>query len=113
MKTHIGHIFLYILITLLGFSLLLYPFLNPSIDQNNPTHPSSPLRTPVWVAFLLGLCLLVMLYEVQGQATNVKVTALLGVLVAINATLRFVENAIPGPGGFSPIFFLIILTTHQ
>jgi energy-coupling factor transport system substrate-specific component len=35
--------------------------------------------------------------------------AFLGVLIAINAAIRFLENAIPGPAGFSPTFFLIIL----
>jgi energy-coupling factor transport system substrate-specific component len=35
--------------------------------------------------------------------------ALLGILVALNSVLRYLEVAIPGPGGFSPIFFLIIL----
>jgi energy-coupling factor transport system substrate-specific component len=34
----------------------------------------------------------------------------LGVLVALNAVLRFIEVAIPGPGGFTPIFFLILTT---
>jgi energy-coupling factor transport system substrate-specific component len=38
--------------------------------------------------------------------------ALLGVLVGLNAVLSFLETAIPGPGGFSPIFFLIILAAH-
>ena len=43
---------------------------------------------------------------------DAKFVALLGVLVAINATLRFVETVIPGPAGFSPIFVLIILTGY-
>ncbi|MEA3327184.1 MAG: ECF transporter S component [Chloroflexota bacterium] len=38
--------------------------------------------------------------------------AFLGVLIAINAGVRFLENAISGPAGFSPIFFLIILTGY-
>ena len=32
--------------------------------------------------------------------------------MSINAALRFLEVAIPGPGGFSPIFFLIVLTGY-
>jgi energy-coupling factor transport system substrate-specific component len=43
---------------------------------------------------------------------SAKFVALLGVLVSINAVLRFAETGIPGPGGFSPIFFLIILTGY-
>ena len=33
-------------------------------------------------------------------------------LVAVNATLRFLEVALPGPGGFSPIFPLIVLAGY-
>jgi energy-coupling factor transport system substrate-specific component len=33
-------------------------------------------------------------------------------LVSMNAILRFAEVAMPGPGGFSPIFFLIVLTGY-
>ena len=64
------------------------------------------------MTFLLGLCLLVILNEAQGQMKNTKLIALLGILVAINSALRFIETAIPGPGGFSPIFFLIILVGY-
>jgi energy-coupling factor transport system substrate-specific component len=32
--------------------------------------------------------------------------------VAVNAVLRFAEVAVPGPGGFSPIFVLIILAAY-
>lgn len=103
---------LYILIALAGFILLLYPFLLPSIIQGNSSDLSGVIKTPILIVFLLSLCLLAMLYEVQGQVMSTKVVALLGVLVAINATLRFVENAIPGPGGFSPVFFLIIMTGY-
>src|SRR4030043_15203 len=64
---------------------------------------------------LLSLCLLVLLFEVQGQGSarpTAMVIALLGVLVAINSALRFIETAVPGPGGFTPIFFLIILVGY-
>ena len=53
-----------------------------------------------------------LLLEVQREAVGAKSIALLGVLVAINATLRFAEVAVPGPGGFSPIFPLIILSGY-
>jgi energy-coupling factor transport system substrate-specific component len=60
------------------------------------------------VTVLVGICFVVLLLEVQREAVGAKSIALLGVLVAINATLRFAEVAVPGPGGFSPIFPLII-----
>jgi energy-coupling factor transport system substrate-specific component len=60
-------------------------------------------------ALLVTLCLGVLLVEVQGQSANANTVAVLGLLVAIAATLRFIEVGIPGPGGFSPIFAPIIL----
>ena len=39
------------------------------------------------------------LLEVQTEGMSAKTVALLGVLVAINATLRFLDVVLPGPGG--------------
>lgn len=64
------------------------------------------------MTLLLGLCLSVLLIEAQGPLMNTKLIALLGVLVAINSALRFIETVLPGPGGFTPIFFLIILVGY-
>jgi energy-coupling factor transport system substrate-specific component len=58
---------------------------------------------------LIGISLLALLLEVQGQTANAKIIAALGVLVAITSVLRLVETAIPGIGGFSPVFVPIIL----
>lgn len=55
---------------------------------------------------------MVILFEAQQGASSALFIALAGVLVAVNSVLRFVEVAIPGPGGFSPIFFLIILSGY-
>ena len=57
---------------------------------------------------LVGLSLIALLVELQGQAISAKTVALLGVMVAITSVLRFVEVAVPMPGGFSPIFAPII-----
>ncbi len=61
---------------------------------------------------LLLICLGVLLTEVQGHAINAKVVAALGVLVAVTSVLRLLETAVPGPGGFSPIFVPIILAGY-
>lgn len=93
-----------------GLLALLYPFFLPSLAEMGSGSMRSS-ETPFLMTLLLGLCLLVLLYEVQGQGSarpTATVIALLGVLVAINSALRFIETAVPGPGGFSPIFFLII-----
>ena len=107
MKARLLSAVLYLAASGLGALTFLYPFFSPTgldgIEQ---------ARTSLTFTLLLVVCLLVLLYEVQRQAANTRLIALLGVLVAINAVLRFVEVAIPGPGGFSPIFFLILLTGY-
>ncbi len=102
----------YTLSTLLGLSALFYPFLRPALMQQTSETMARSGETPLMLSLLLTLCLLALIFEVQGQATNNRLIALLGVLVAINSVLRFIEVSIPGPGGFSPIFFLIILTGY-
>ena len=101
----------YALSLALGVVALLYPFLlsaRPAATAETARAGDSPLLLLV----LMGLCFAALLVEVQGQAASAKQIALLGVLVAINSVLRFVEVGIPGPGGFSPIFVLIILTGY-
>mgnify|MGYP005853923199 CR=1 FL=1 len=96
----------------LGLAVLLSPFLAAALVQGreNPTGWSG--GSPGMLILLLSLALLILLYEVQSGLVNAKLVALLGVLTAMNAALRFIEVAIPGPGGFTPIFFLIILTGY-
>ncbi len=93
------------LVTLLATSLGLLALLTPFL---RPVRPLPALL----LSALTGLALLALLLEAQDEAAGAKFVALLGVLVAINSVLRFVETALPGPGGFSPIFFLIILTGY-
>jgi energy-coupling factor transport system substrate-specific component len=94
----------------LGVLTFIYPFILPGTVGAQSTSTAHASETPLLYLLLLTLCLCVLLYEVQGEAVKSRQVALLGVLVAINSVLRFVDIAIPGPGGFSPIFFLIILT---
>lgn len=98
--------------TLLGLSALFYPFLLPSLITPTQNYQARTGEMPWLITVLLILCLLAIVFEVQSQASNNRLIALLGVLVSINAVLRFVEVSIPGPGGFTPIFFLIILTGY-
>ena len=103
---------IYLICSLVGIVSLLYPFFLPHISINSPSIQQRSADMPLMLTLLLSLALLVLVYEVQGQAMSTKLIALLGVLVAINAALRFLDVAIPIPGGFSPIFFLIILTGY-
>jgi energy-coupling factor transport system substrate-specific component len=101
----------YVLSMAIGVVALLYPFL--VLSSPNPAMGQAHGRdAPLLLTVLVGLCFTVLLLEVQDQTVDAKFVALLGILVSINAVLRFAEVAIPGPGGFSPIFPLIILTGH-
>ncbi|MGB8215445.1 MAG: ECF transporter S component [Anaerolineales bacterium] len=94
----------------LGGLTFIYPFILPGAVGTQTIDTAHANETPLLYVLLLSLCLCVLLFEVQGEAVKSRQVALLGVLVAINSVLRFIDIAIPGPGGFSPIFFLIILT---
>ncbi len=100
---------IYGLTTLLGLMAFLYPFWLPTLAQGSGMGLAHSTDAPLMMTLLVGLCFAVLLLEVQGNGMSAKVLALLGILVAMNSVLRFAEAAIPGPGGFSPIFLLIVL----
>ena len=102
---------------LMGLIALLYPLVAPALVNavnhgqtlaNGPGSSSYALMTMA----LIGISLVALLLEVQGQTANAKIIAALGVLVAITSVLRFIETAVPGIGGFSPIFVPIILAGY-
>jgi energy-coupling factor transport system substrate-specific component len=103
---------IYAVTMFIGIISFLYPFLLPAVIQKTPIGEARSNETPFMLTLLLILCIMVLIYEVQGAAINTKLIALLGILVAINSTLRFIEVAIPAPAGFTPIFTLIILTGY-
>ena len=103
----------YLLSGHIGVAAFLYPFLRfDSQASENELFLIRSTDAPILTLLLLVICLGVLLLEVQGQAVSAKMIAALGVLVAATATLRFVEVAIPGPGGFSPVFVPVILAGY-
>jgi energy-coupling factor transport system substrate-specific component len=101
---------LLLIVSLLGVASFLYPFFLPALAGVG----SRPARGGIEVSLAftaLGLaCLLVILLDLQRQAGiggqgASKLVALLGILVAIDATMRLV----PALLGASPIFLLILL----
>lgn len=110
--TNLISVLIYSLTTIIGLLAFTYPLLFPALNQLSNNLVPRTAELPAMMTLLLGICLIVLLYEVQGQSVDAKLLALLGLLVSINAALRFLEIAIPGPGGFSPIFFLIVLTGY-
>jgi len=113
MKSRLLSIAIYLAAGASGLLALLYPFFQPT-QQAGQAAPGQMRagEMPTMMTLLLGLCVVVLLAEAQGQALSTRLVALLGVLVALNSALRFLETAIPGPGGFSPMFFLIILVGY-
>jgi energy-coupling factor transport system substrate-specific component len=103
---------IYFIGSAVGVLAFIYPFFLPKMVRNTSIGSARLVEMPLLLTVLLGLSLLLLLFEMQGKAVDTKLVALLGVLIAINTALRFIEIAIPGPGGFSLIFFLIILTGY-
>ncbi len=94
--------YLYGLGSLLGLGALLAPLVLPLTSTT----------ATAGVTLAVSLILLALVSEAQELLASPQTLALLAMLTAVNASLRFIENAIPGPGGFSPVFFLIILTGY-
>ena len=92
------------LATGIGTAAFLYPFF---VAPRQSGHGMNAHAQDAPLTFLLavGLCLVVVIVNLETRQMNSKVVAVLGVLVAINSVLRLV----PGPLGFSAIFFLPIL----
>lgn len=108
---------IYILATIAGLVAFTYPLFLSVVREVDPFGTGAANAEPIGgTAFLTMLLLLIalgaLLIEVQGQAVNAKVLAAMGLLVAIASVLRFLETAIPGPGGFSPVFVPIILAGY-
>jgi energy-coupling factor transport system substrate-specific component len=95
----------------IGVLAFLYPFFVPVTTRaaHGMAHSQD---APLVTAALVGLSVIALIVELQGQAISAKTVAMLGVLVAITSVLRFIEVAIPMPGGFSPIFAPIILAGY-
>jgi energy-coupling factor transport system substrate-specific component len=108
-KPHFSKYLVNLTVTSLGILSLLAPFLFE--QARNPGYSNTSF--PLTVSLILILCILLILFDVQSSLLDSKMIAFLGVLIAINAGVRFLENAIPGPAGFSPTFFLIILVGYS
>ena len=102
---------IYALSTAIGVLAFVYPFVLDARATGSLGVAHSQ-DAPLVTAALVGLSLVALLVELQGQAISAKTVAMLGVLVAITSVLRFVEVAVPMPGGFSPVFVPIILAGY-
>lgn len=90
--------------TIVGLLGFLWPFLLPVAVRSGDADGGR--AAPFLLAIVTGLCLLAMLAQLgNGAVRPARVVALLGVLVAVNASLRLV----PAFLGASPVFVLIVL----
>lgn len=90
--------------SLIGLIGYLWPFLVPVAALGGTD--TAARTAPFLLALVTGLCLLAILSELgAGDVRPARIVALLGVLVAINATLRLLPTFL----GASPVFLLIIL----
>lgn len=105
-------VLLIVVSSLLGVYSFIYPFFTPNFQQSASPAGIRAAESPLIFVLVLGMCVLALLFEAQQGASSARLVALAGVLLAVNSVLRFIEVAIPGPGGFSPIFFLIILSGY-
>ncbi len=92
----------------LGMWAFLFPFFIPPEPQSGSPASASMAHAadaPLIFILLLGLCLVVIVANLETGRMDARLVAVLGVLTGANAVLRLV----PGPLGFSAVFFLPIL----
>jgi len=92
------------LATTLGVVAFLYPFVLPH-DASSHSFMAHSADAPLIFLVLLLLCVVVIISSLETGQMNSKIIAVLGILVAINTTLRL----IPGPAGFTAMLFIPIL----
>lgn len=103
-------VFILVFINLVGIAAFMTPFFAgalPSGDSTTSRSGESPLLLGGLVIACLGI-----VFAQLSPTLNTKTIALLGVLTAINSILRLIDTIIPLPGGFSPVFLLIILVGY-
>lgn len=101
---------IYGLTSLIGVLAFVYPFLLPVLPVDGMQAHAAD--APLLLTALVGICFVVLVFEAQHVIGSARMVALLGTLVALNALLRFVDVLLPLPGGFSPVFTLIILAGY-
>ncbi len=100
----------YALASLIGLAAFLFPLWRSLAPAGDGAVLGA--GAPMLLGLLVAFCLAALVFEAGGTGLGARAVAVLGVLVATNAVLRFVEVALPGPAGFSPVFLLVILTGY-
>ncbi|MCB9437485.1 MAG: ECF transporter S component [Anaerolineales bacterium] len=106
-QRHTG-LFLIIVVNLIGVVAFAAPFFSQAQAQTSDVTNVRSGESLLLMLVLMAVCLVVLLAQL-GASLNTKSIALMGVLLAVNSVLRLLDLLVPMPGGFSPIFLLIIL----
>lgn len=106
-RTSLIGMLLFVTLQVVGVAAFTAPFVN----QQKAT--SEALARANDAPLILGLTVLALLALPGVLRINARHVAILGMLCAVNAALRLAElTIIPLPGGFSPMFFLIIIVGY-
>ena len=96
-----------VLASLVGIAAFAYPFFS-STASGGATPTAHAEDAPLVTLLLTLLCVTIVVASLTSRQMSARTIAVLGVLSAVNAVLR----AVPGPAGFSAIFFLLALCGH-
>ncbi len=107
-STRIVPAFILVLASLLGLAAFLSPFWQRNLEQNGAIAAAHSGDSLLMLVLLSALALAAVIANLQTGQMSSKTLAVLGALAAVGAMLRF----IPGPFGFSAIFFLPILAGY-
>lgn len=97
---------LFVLLCLAGLIVFLFPFWAP----DTPTALEN--RTALLVFSGSVVLILLALFSEAQSGLTAQTIAMIGTLVGLNTILRVIETVVPLPGGFSPVFLLIILVGY-
>ena len=97
-----------ILASLLGAAAFLSPFFGRPPQQTGMSATAHGSDAMLMLTLLSLMALAAIVAGLQSNEINAKTLAVLGTLAAVGAIMRF----IPGPGGFSGVFFLPIMAGY-
>lgn len=100
-RAHLLSTLLTLLLSVIGIVAFLYPFFFAALAASDAI-AARATDAPIIFGLLMPLVLLLIVAELGGRHMNAKIVAVLGVLTAINALLRF-----PTSLGDSPTFFFL------
>lgn len=107
-RLNLGNLF-FAGLTLAGAAFFLFPFWAPSVAGHVTLEAAAETRTSLLLfSAAMALILLAILTEAQ-QGLTIHTIAMLGALIGLNTAIRLADNLLPLPGGFSPVFLLIML----